>query len=170
MKPAARPRLPSLAVLALLAGSLSGCKFAGDLVAAGAGGASAAATANPAVGIAVGIGVQAATNAAMKYVMRKRQQAEQDAIAETVGALEVGESRDWKIRHDIPIGNEHGTVQIVRLIPNPLAICKEAVFSVIDGNRSDSRRAWYVTTVCRQQKRWKWAAAEPAVERWGYLQ
>ena len=170
MMPAGRSRIPRLAMMAILAGSLAGCKYAGDLVAAGAGGASAGLTANPAVGVAVGIGVEAATDAAINYVMRKRQQAEQDAIAETVGAMEVGENRSWKIRHDIPIGNEHGTVQVTRLIPNALAVCKEAVFSVIDGNRPDSPRAWYVMTVCRQERRWKWATAEPAVERWGYLQ
>jgi len=159
-----------LGMMAILAVSLAGCKYAGDLVAAGAGGASAAATANPAVGVAVGIAVQAATQAAIEYVMRKRQQAEQDAIAETVGAMNVDESQSWRIRHDIPIGNEHGTVRVTREIPNSLAICKEAVFSVINGNRPDSSRAWYVTTVCRQGRRWKWAVAEPAVERWGFLQ
>ncbi|MGH7080601.1 MAG: hypothetical protein ACREFU_21185 [Acetobacteraceae bacterium] len=170
MMPAASGLVPRLAVMTILAGSLCGCKFAGDLLAAGAGGASAAATANPAVGIAVGISVQATTNAVIKYVMRKRQQAEQDAIAETVGTMEVGQSRAWKIRHVIPIGNEHGTVEVVGLIPNPLSVCKEAVFSVIDGHHQDSPSAWYVMTACRQRKRWKWAVAEPAVERWGSLQ
>ncbi|MGH7121884.1 MAG: hypothetical protein ACREFP_23310 [Acetobacteraceae bacterium] len=170
MSAVSRSWIPRLAMATVLAGSLGGCKFAGDVVAAGAGGASAAATANPAVGVAIGIGVQAATEAIIKYVMRKRQQAEQDAIAKTVGTMDVGESRRWKIRHDIPIGNEHGTVQVTRLIQNPLAVCKEAVFSVIDGHRPDAPRAWYTTTVCRQATRWKWAMAEPAVERWGYLQ
>lgn len=170
MSRASRSLIPRLAMLTVLAGGLAGCTAAGDLVAAAAGGASALATANPAVGVAVGVGVQAATDTAINYVLRKRQEAEQDAIAGTVGTMEVGQSRSWKIRHDIPIGNEHGTVQVTRLIPNPLAVCKEAVFSVIDGNLPAAPRAWYTATLCRQQKRWKWAIAEPAVERWGYLQ
>lgn len=170
MSPARRWLIPRLAAAAVLAGALAGCKTAGNLVAAAAGGASAVATANPAVGVAVGIGVQAATNSAINYVLRKRQQAEQDAIAGTVGAMRVGESRSWEIRHDIPIGNEHGTVQVTRLIPNPLAPCREAVFSVIDGDGRAAPRTWYTTTVCRQPQRWEWAIAEPAVERWGYLQ
>lgn len=170
MSRASRSPISRLALATVLAGSLAGCKTAGDLVAAAAGGASAVATANPAVGVAVGVGVQAATASAIKYVLRKRQQAEQEAIAGTVGTMKIGQTRSWEIRHDIPIGNEHGTVQVTRLIPNPLAICKEAVFSVIDGNGPAAPRAWYTTTVCRQQKLWEWAIAEPAVERWGYLQ
>ena len=59
--------LPGL-LLALI--QLGGCRFAGDLVAAAAGGASAAASANPAVGIAVGIGVQAGLDATVSYVVR----------------------------------------------------------------------------------------------------
>lgn len=163
-------RLTFAVTTAFLAASLAGCKFAGDIVAAGAGGASAAATANPAVGLAVGLAVQAAADAGIKYVTRKRQQAEQDAIAEQVGSMAVGDTGTWRIRHIVPVGDEHGTVRVSREIPNALASCKEAVFSVISGNRPDSPRAWYVTTVCRQEKQWKWAAAEPAVARWGFLQ
>jgi hypothetical protein len=165
-----QPRGFSLAVLSLAAFVLTGCKLTGDLVAAGAGGASAAATANPAVGIAVGIGVHAATDATFKYLGRKRQQGEQDAIAAVVATTNPGESHPWTIRHTIPIGNEHGTVSVTRVIATPLTTCKEVVFSVIDGDRPDSPRAWYTTTACQQGARWKWAAAEPAVERWGYLQ
>ena len=73
--------LPGL-LLALL--SVSGCRFTGDLIAAAAGGASGAATANPAVGIAVGVGVHAGIDATISYIVRKRQQAEQDAIATEV--------------------------------------------------------------------------------------
>jgi len=32
------------------------------------------------------------------------------------------------------------------------------------------RRQWLLTTACRQGEAWKWAAAEPATERWGSLQ
>ena len=70
-----RPR-GLLLVLSLTLVTLGGCRFAGDLVAAAAGGASGAATANPAVGIAVGIAVHSGIDATVSYVVRKRQQAE----------------------------------------------------------------------------------------------
>ena len=158
--------LPGL-LLALI--QLGGCRFAGDLVAAAAGGASAAASANPAVGIAVGIGVQAGLDATVSYVVRKRQQAEQDAIATEVATMEDGERRPWKIEHDIPIGNEHGEVQVTRVFSTPLTSCKEIAFSVESGG-SPATRQTYTTTACRNGARWKWALAEPAVERWGVLQ
>ena len=154
----------------LLLPLLGGCQFTGELVAAGAGGASAAATANPAVGIAVGVGVNAGIDAAFAYVARKRQQAEQDAIAATVATMQPGERRPWHIDHFIPVGNEHGDVAVVRDIPNALAPCKELVFSVESGRGPAARQRWYRTDACQDTRRWKWALAEPATERWGVLQ
>lgn len=156
-----------LAVLPLV---LGGCHFSGELVAAAAGGASAAATANPAVGIAVGVAVNSGINATVDYIVRKRQQAEQDAIAAEVATMNVGDRRPWKIEHDIPIGNEHGEVQVIRAMATPLTLCKELVFSVDSGSGAKLQRAWYTTQACQQGNRWKWALAEPAVERWGSLQ
>ena len=164
-----RPR-GLLLVLSLTLVTLGGCRFAGDLVAAAAGGASGAATANPAVGIAVGIAVHSGIDATVSYVVRTRQQAEQDAIAGTIATMEVGESRPWKIEHDIPVGNEHGEVQVTRAIVTPLTMCKELVFSVDSGHGEELKRAWYTTQACRHCERWKWALAEPATERWGSLQ
>ena len=150
--------------------SLGGCRFAGDLTAAVAGGASGAATANPAVGVAVGIGVHAGVDAAISYVLRKRQQAEQDALAGEVATMQPGERRPWKIEHDIPIGNEHGEVTVVRAWSTPLASCKELVFSVDTGRSATATRELYATNACRDGEHWKWALAESAVERWGALQ
>jgi hypothetical protein len=149
--------------------SVSGCRFAGDLLAAAAGGASGAATANPAVGIAVGVGVQAGMDATISYIIRKRQQAEQDAIATEVATMDDGERRPWKIEHDIPIGNEHGEVQVTRVFSALLTSCKEIAFSVESGG-SPATRQTYTTTACRNGDQWKWALAEPSVERWGSLQ
>jgi hypothetical protein len=159
-----------LSVLALLITALCGCRFAGQLVGAAAGGATAAASANPAVGIAVGVAVNSGIDAATSYIVRARQGAEQDAIAGEVAKMEVGDRRPWKILHDIPIGNEHGEVQVTRMIATPLATCKEVVFSVEDGGGATLKRAWYTTQACRSGEHWKWALAEPAVERWGVLQ
>jgi hypothetical protein len=159
-----RHRRALLPILSLIA--LGGCRFSGELVAAAAGGASGAATANPAVGIAVGIAVNSGINATVDYITRKRQQAEQDAIAGEVATMSLGDRRPWKIKHDIPIGNEHGEVQVTRMINTPLTLCKELVFSVDHGEQRD----WYTTQTCRQGERWKWALAEPTIERWGSLQ
>jgi hypothetical protein len=158
--------LPGL-LLALI--QLAGCRLAGDLVAAAAGGASAAASANPAVGIAVGIGAQAGLDATVSYIVRRRQQAEQDAIATEVATMSDGERRPWKVEHDIPIGNEHGEVHVTRVFNTVLTSCKEIVFSVETGGTPPTKLT-YTTEVCRNGDRWKWALAEPAVERWGVLQ
>lgn len=164
-----RKAVPFISILFVMV-TLGGCRTVGDLVAAAAGGASAGATANPAVGIAVGIGVQAGIDATVSYIVRKRQQAEQDAIANEVATMQPGEQRPWKIRHDIPIGNEHGVVTVTRAITTPLALCKELVFSVETGHAPDIHREWYKTEACRGSEQWKWSLAEPAVERWGSLQ
>lgn len=103
----------------------------------------------------------------MNYFARKRQQAEQDAIAGEVATMQEGDQRPWKIEHDIPIGNEHGTVQVVRAFATPLTLCKEFVFSV---EHDDGTRQLYATQACDDGDRWKWALAEPAVERWDTLQ
>lgn len=150
--------------------TLGGCRFSGELVGAAAGGASAAASANPLVGVAVGVAVNSAVDATTDYIVRKRQQAEQDAIATQVATMSEGDRRPWEIKHDIPIGNEHGVVQITRVIATPIALCKELVFSVDSGSDDALKRAWFATQACQDGQHWKWALAEPAAERWGSLQ
>lgn len=168
-----RPRIlvsaPASALAALLAAALtSGCASVGDLTGAVAGVATGAITGNPAIGASVGIGVAAAADAGAKYVFRNWQRAEQDSIAATIGAMPVDEQQRWEIRHPIPYGNQHGWVRVVRVIRTPLAECREALFSVDDDGKR--QRSWFLTTACRQPGGWKWAAAEPAVPRWGNLQ
>lgn len=154
-----------LAALVLLAG----CNTTGQIAAVVAGGAAGGATANPAVGFAVGVAVAAGANYVVRYYGRSRQNAEQDAIAEVAGELPVGTEAAWKIEHTIPIGDEHGQLRVVRDVDSPLTACKEIVFSVDEGKGDKLKRAWYTSDVCKQAERWKWASAEPAVERWGYL-
>jgi hypothetical protein len=150
--------------------ALAACSSIGDFTGAVAGGATGLVSANPVVGYGIGIGVRAGTDATVNYVLRKRQQAEQDAIAVLAGPLEPGASRPWQINHDIPIGNEHGTLTVIRAIRTPLTLCKEIAFSVENGEPPDAKIAWFTTTACQQNKGWKWAEAEPAIERWGNLQ
>lgn len=142
--------------------ALCGCAAIPDLAGLAVGGAAGSATANPVVGYAVGIGVRAGVDELQRYVVRKRQHGEQDAIATVAGSAPLGQARAWEIRHTIPVGNERGTLTVVREIPNPLAPCRDVVFSV-DADL-------FTVPVCRDDRGWSWAAAEPAVERWGYLQ
>jgi len=128
-------------------------------------------TANPLIGYAAGIGTEAAVTALQKYLSRKLHQGEQDNIAKTVAHLNVGHSAPWKIHYDIPIGNEHGDVTVTRLIASPLTICKQVAFTIITSSQPGAIRPVYVTSACRQSDgTWKWAQAEPAVARWGFLQ
>jgi len=154
-----------LAAVLLLA-ALPGCRAVSDVAGVVAAGVSGSATANPAVGIAVGIGVRASVDELRKYVVRRRQEGEQDAIADAAGSAGIGQRRAWEIRHTIPIGNERGELEPVREWATPLTTCREIVFSVVD----DGERELFTTTLCREARGWKWAAAEPAVERWGFLQ
>ena len=145
---------------------LGGCSGLGTIVGVVAGGITGGATGNPAVGFAVGVGTAALSDFAQKHVAKSWHTGEQDAIADTAGPLPAGARVPWQVRHSLPIGNEHGELQVIRQIDNPLAPCKEIVFSVVD----DKDVAWYSTSICQQGERWKWASAEPAVERWGFLQ
>jgi hypothetical protein len=81
--------------------------------------------------------------------------------------MEVGEVRTWQVERVLPVGRTRGEVRVVGLTETPLTACKEVLFSVAEGG-GDAR--WFLTSACRQRGGWKWAAAEPATGRWGYLQ
>ena len=144
--------------------ALGGCSLVPAAAGVAAGGATAAVTANPVVGYAVGLGVRAGANEVLKYYVRVRKNAEQDAIAAVAGQSPVGESHRWEIRHTVPIGNAKGSLSVIAEIPNPLAQCREVMFM------ADGAEAPFITQVCRSRDRWRWAAAEPTVDRWGTLQ
>ena len=156
--------------------ALGGCTALGGLAGAAAGIASGTFTSNPAVGVAVSVSVKAATDAGMKGLLRSLQQDEQDAIAALAGDMEPGEIRPWRIRHALPYGNNQGSMQVTRAIDTPLVRCKEVMFTVdardaaATAAAEQGARSWFTAQVCRQEQRWKWAVAEPAVERWGSLQ
>jgi hypothetical protein len=151
-------------ILLLGALALSGCNLVPAAAGVAAGGTAAAVSANPVVGYAVGLGVRAGANEVLKYYVRVRQTAEQDAIATAAGEASLGSSRRWEIRHTIPFGNARGSLAVVAEIPNALARCREVMF-ITDGVESP-----IITQVCHDRNRWHWAAAEPAVDRWGTLQ
>jgi len=157
-------RLTPLLGLALLA-TLPGCSFVGDVAGVVAAGVTGSSTANPALAIAAGIGVRSGVDAVSDYVTRQRHESEQDQIAEVAGSAPLGEARYWEIRHTIPFGNEHGQLAAVREFQTPLTTCREILFTVEDGERET-----YTTNLCRGVARWSWAGAEPAVDRWGFMQ
>jgi hypothetical protein len=164
-----RPNGPFLAAGPLLAASvllLAGCNSTARIAAVVTGGVAGASTGSPAIGFLVGVATDAGANYVVRYYGRARQGAEQDAIAQAAGDLPVGTEADWKIEHTIPIGNEHGRLRVTRAIDTPLAACKELAFSVEDGKQ----QSWFTTDICKQATQWKWAAAEPAIARWGFLQ
>ena len=165
---ASRGRRPAALLATLLL--LAGCKAVPRLAGVASGAIAGGATANPAIGFAVGVATDAAAHAAIQYTGRAWTHTEQAAIAAAAGDLPVGQRAPWHVEHLVPVGNEHGELEVVRLIDNPLAPCKEVAFSVDRGAGAGLRRSWYTTTLCRQGEAWTWAAAEPAVERWGYLQ
>jgi hypothetical protein len=143
---------------------LLGCSLVSGAAGVVAGGTTAAATGNPVVGYAVGLGVRAGAEEIGKYVTRVRKDGEQDAIADAAGRAPVGETRRWEIRHTIPIGNTRGTLVVVDEIPNVLAFCRDVLFT------PDDDTSHFATPICFNHNQWHWAAAEPAVDRWGALQ
>jgi hypothetical protein len=145
---------------------LGGCSSVPLIAGVVSGGIAGGATANPAVGFAVGVGVDAAADAGGKWFGRSRQHAEQTAIAAAAGPLPVGGRAPWHIAHFLPFGNERGELQVVRRMDSPLGACREIAFSVAD----DKAARWYTATICQDAPGWRWATAEPAVARWGYLQ
>jgi hypothetical protein len=165
---AAPRRLAALTLAAAL--PLAGCRSIGDVAGAVAGAAATAGSANPALGAVVGIGTRAAADWGVRTVSRRWRRTEQDALAAAIGATEVGEARPWRARHDLPIGGAQGEVRVLRAVDTPLARCKEALFSEASGDGPDATRRWFLVSACRQPEGWKWAAAEPATERWGSLQ
>ncbi|WP_322007364.1 hypothetical protein [Paraburkholderia tropica] len=177
---AARARRPcasrglSLVALAALCASValttSGCGSIGAASGAAAAAATGIVTANPAVGVGVGIAVQAATDEAVNRFMKSMHADQQELIAETAGRLPVDGTDTWRIKHTLPVENGHGKVRVTRAFASALALCKDFVFSVQDGDAANSPEQWYTATACQDQSTWKWATAEPAVERWGSLQ
>jgi hypothetical protein len=164
------PRRAAAGLLAIGLG-LAGCDSIGGFTGAVAGVATGTFSSNPAVGLAVGVAVKAATDAEMHRVFRDMQADEQDRIAELAGGMNVGERQSWDVHHLFSYGDESGEVQVVGRIDNALASCKEVLFSVMTKERDAPVRKWFVTQTCQQSDgHWRWAAAEPAVDRWGTLQ
>jgi|SRR5690242_1933541 hypothetical protein len=122
------------------------------------------ATGSALVGTAAGIGAGIGLDAAFKYAERRIHRNAQDAVASAAGALDVGQSARWNVDAWLPLTDRHGTVEIARRFGQAIP-CKDIVFTV------DEDDNFYVTTICADKKgNWRWALAEPTVDRWGLLQ
>lgn len=150
---------------------LSGCASIGAISGAVAGASTGAATANPLAGYATAVAVNAAVSTAQKRIARARDHKEQTRIAEAAGPLAPGETATWNVRYIIPFfANHHGTVRILRNIDTPLAQCREILFTLQTGKPPHLHQTPYTTDICRDPQGWRWSLAEPAVNRWHYLQ
>ncbi|MEN3354980.1 MAG: hypothetical protein V7640_3138 [Betaproteobacteria bacterium] len=161
-------RVACLAAFALV--TLPGCAVVSTVTGVAAGVATGTATGNPAVGASVAIAVKAGVDEAGKRVSRQSQEHEQDAIAAAAGNARVGESATWQVKHRLTRSVDHGEVRVLRVIRTPLTECKEVLFSVVKERGEKIARSWFKTNTCQNGEQWKWALAEPAVERWGNLQ
>lgn len=159
-----------LCVLAAASAALGGCAAVGGIAGAAASIAASVATSNAAIALSVGIGVKTATDEASRYVARKLQRSEQEAIVAVVRDMQPGDTAEWQLEHLIGSGSDRGEVRVTRVIETPLAQCKEVLFSVPRSGDAAPAHSWFTTTACREGEQWKWAAVEPAVERWGNLQ
>ena len=170
--------LTALVVGAAICTSLTGCTSLyseGATAGAGIAGAGIASTVtnNAAVASGIGLGALAAARAGVQYSERVMHTYSQDQIATVAGPLAVGAVAPWFTKHTVPIEpDEKGRVTVSRLISTGALDCKEIVFSV-DQNATRDKPAssvFFIASVCRDGKDWRWASAEPATERWGALQ
>ena len=158
------------AVLACL--GLAGCGSVlseGSSLVAGVAGAGIAGsvTKNAVVAAGIGLGTQSLAREGVRYLERRVHRAEQEAIAAAAGPLEPGRVGIWSIEHSLPLErDEKGRVVVSRLLGAAQFRCKEIVFSV----ERRAEQAFYVATLCQDGDAWRWAAAEPSVDRWGGLQ
>jgi hypothetical protein len=152
---------------------LMGCAAAGPaitgLATAGVAGTVGSTTGSAAAGIAAGVAVSYGIDQGVKYGERRVQDNVQSAIATTSGPLDVGQSAAWQVPDEptikkLPFEGRSGTVEVARSFGQAIP-CKDVIFTV------DGDHGVYTTTVCRNDEgAWLWAAAEPSIHRWGYLQ
>lgn len=142
-----------------------------DVAGVAGAGVAASVTKSATAAAAIGLGVQSLASEGLKYAERSVHREEQDAIASAAGQMQPGQVTHWSVSHRIPIeSDEHGDAVVSRDFGAGALSCKEVVFSVDRMHRHVVQRAFYITTICRDGARWRWASAEPATERWGGLQ
>jgi hypothetical protein len=161
------------AALLVISIAISGCTDAGSsatssglgaVASAGVGAGVAHATGSALLGVAAGVGAGIGLDVGIKYAERRVHGNVQNAVARAAGPLEVGGSARWNDDYWLPLDGKHGTVEVARSFGASIP-CKDIVFTV------DEDENLYVAVVCAdKQGVWRWALAEPTVDRWGSLQ
>jgi hypothetical protein len=154
--------------IALIALPLMGCAAVGPaltgLATAGVAGTVGSATGSALAGIVAGVAVSYGVDQGVKYAERDIQDNVQGAIADAAAPLDVGQAATWQVAQKLPLSGRNGTVEVARSFGQAIP-CKEVIFTVADDH------GIYTTNVCRNDEgAWVWAAGEPSVHRWGYLQ
>ena len=146
-------RRATTAALLAIALAMSGCTNPGSATSAGIDAATSA-------GVGAGVGI----DVAVKYAERRVHGHVQDAVALAAEPLAVGQSAHWNDEYWLPLDGKQGTVEVARSFGKAIP-CKDIVFTV------DKDDNLYVAVVCADKKgAWRWALAEPTVDRWGSLQ
>jgi hypothetical protein len=162
-------------VVLLGAVSLPGCRSlfsegSADLAGVAGAGAASAVTDSAAAAAAIGLGVRSIAAEGVRYTARRVHRVEQDRIAAIAGAAAPGAVVPWSVHDRWLEGAEGGNLVVSREFGAGAIRCREVVFSVERLRRGQVERAFYLTTICQDGARWRWASAEPATERWGGLQ
>lgn len=158
------------ALVFLAALPLIGCAAAGpaitSLATAGVAGGVGSATGSAAIGVAAGFAASVGVDQGVKWGERRLAGTVQGAVAEAAGPLDVGQSAAWQVKGKLPWSARSGKVEVARVFGQKIP-CKEVVFTLQD----DKAHSIYTSTVCRNDEgEWRWALAEPSIDRWGYLQ
>lgn len=164
------------AIVLVATALLMGCAAAGpaftSLTTAGVAGAVGSATGSALAGVGAGIAVAYGVDQGVSYGERTLQDKQQQAITNAAAPLDIGQSAAWAISSDgvvqkaaqLTLNGDQGTVEVARTFGQAIP-CKDLVFTVKDDH------GVYTTTICKNdQGAWMWAAAEPSVHRWEYLQ
>jgi hypothetical protein len=144
---------------------LGGCANLADIGGTVGAVASGAATGNPAVAIGVGGVVRGSIDAAEKSYARANARRTHALITAVAAPLAPGEAGNWHEPHRFS-SDISGRVEVIRLITNQLATCKEVAF-IIDGDPDET--VPYRGAICKTVGEWRWAMAEPSTERWSVL-
>ncbi|HYG87151.1 MAG TPA: hypothetical protein VD978_12905 [Azospirillum sp.] len=154
------------AVAGLLA--LAGCAELGKelnaFTTAGLAAVVGSATGSPVLGLIAGTAASYGIGSGIRYADRLIAGSVQNAVAVAAGGLGVGQAAPWQVEEDLPLSGRTGTVQVARTFGEAIP-CKDIVFTI------DDSPDFFATTICqRKDGVWRWALAEPTVQRWGSLQ
>jgi hypothetical protein len=158
----------AIVVLVSAALALAGCAAAGPaisgLATAGVAGSVGSATGSALLGVVAGAGIGYGVDQGVKYAERRIAGNVQEAVASTAGPIEVGDHAGWSVPEKLPFTGRSGRLEVVRGYGTVIQ-CKDVAFTVAE------EHGVYVTTICRNDEGdWRWAAAEPSIHRWDYLQ